>query len=384
MRMRRMGRRPASPVLGVLAALVVWCAPAAAADAAPRIDLDFSGIDLGHAVDQFSDRTGLDVMINPDVARPEEFGRRRLFLSARSMPVTQALDWIARALGTRYRYDAGRRSVWFTSSYSWVSPDGAPVEMYTLGGLIGSDGRAAFMARLQELCKTPDCFGELYTMRLRDGEERLVLIQPPVIQQRLHAILSTLGAPPMPIRAPEADAGLAAIATALEQPVYVDYRGMSLPAALMDLAGQCGVNIAFDPACLEQGAPPKVTVPGGEMPARAALDAVCRAAGLARWVPEVPMAVWLEKTGGSWARMGSRRLIWEEAVAVSYALGPLAQDPGGEAAAHLVRRALSPDWREDAAVGVVYHPDRQALVVVGPEPMQAEVAAVLAQLAAGR
>lgn len=348
------------------------------AEDGPRIDLSVTDCPLGEVIETLGTRAGVDVIVCPDVARPEEFAAIRLWLDGRGLPLRQALDWIARSIGSRYRYDPVGKAVWFTSAYAWVGKDTAPVDMVTLGGLVGDDGTRAFMDRLHEVFKTPDVFGQTYTLRIRPEDERLVSILPGVLQERLHALLETMSGVPLPLRAAGPDTEIDALRAGLAHPVVADYRAMPLLAVLSDIAGQSGINVACDRAAfIRNGKEPSITLSLGEKPAREVLEAVCSQVGLRRLVYDPPMAVWLTEESGSWDRTGSRELLWESVLAAGYDVSRFSRDPGGEAVAHLVRSGLSPDWRDDPSVGVVYQPVRHALIVSGPTRLQEAVERLL-------
>lgn len=371
-------------VRGMMACLmtVVFAQSVSGSEAVPeRVDLDLREKTLGEVIAQLSERTHLDVLVNPDVARPEEFDRIHLSLEGRGLSVRHALDWVARSLGTRYRYDPVGKAVWFTSSYAWVGQASAPVEMYTLGGILGDGGQRAFMERLFELFKIPDVFGLTYTVRIRPQDERLVAILPPVLQERLHSVLQAMADTPLPLRAVEPNADEVEIEKVLTHAVFAEYQNMPLPAILSDIAGQCGINIGYDHVPFKEKGMPSLTLHLGERSAREVLEEVCRLTPLRRILFDAPMGVWLTAEEGHWARTGSRELFWETVEVAGYDVSGFSMTLAGEAVAHMVRSQLSLDWREDPSVGVVYQPVRHALIVAGPAELQAQVERVLSYLA---
>ncbi|MFW5858120.1 MAG: hypothetical protein ACOCX4_09595, partial [Planctomycetota bacterium] len=330
-------------------------APCGAADRSPldaRIDLDLDGADLGAAAQQLTLRSDADFLVWPDVARPEEFGRHRLHLQLRNATVRRCADWVARALGARYRVVRGGRTVIFTSSYEWLDEVTPEHRFYDLGGIAAWEERDAFLPVARELVRVYALKEPAYSLRMQASDKRLHAILAPELHERLQKALRAMANPgrvPAPARA---DPALAAARASLERPVRVACDGWTLPELLSDLAFQADRNIGFDHTLLRERELPRLRLSLGMVPLREALAAICDKAGFAGWMLDPPDGIWLHREDHPTEATATRELLWEGLPVVGYAARGAAERLGADALAARARLAIPPDLRSDPSVTV--------------------------------
>lgn len=371
--------------MGVVAVLTVWClgtsGRAGDTDTDPLgrlIDLDLTGQDLGEAVRQLTQRSGVDFLVGLDVARPEEFERLELHLVLRGCSVRMAADWVARALGTRYRVTEAGQTITFTSSYLWLDRVVPVMRDYNVGGVVEWPRREAFAEVLSELLRIHAIRAD-YSLQLRETDRRLQAVLAPELQGRLGSILRALAAPgrvPRHRPLPWAE-GQLEVEASLQREVNLAYRERSVAAIVGDLAFQADVNIGFDHVPFSSRSFPVLTLDGGVMTLRAALGKLCESTVFAGWQVDVEGGVWLRVEAGDCPVTVSRELLWEDVPVLAYALKPLpAGRKGGEVIAAW-REALPADVRGDPSVGIAYDSRSGNAVVVAPMVVQRWLESVL-------
>ncbi|GEM_PF-2588873 len=345
-----------------------------------RIDLDLRGENLLGVQKQLAARSRMDVLIGRDVAHPSEFKRTRVYLEMRDVSVRTAADWVARALGTRYRLLDQGTALEFTSSYAWLEATPPVVRTLNLGGLVDPDDPSRFLSQVKELIKVYALRAPTYSIRMRpDG--RLQAFLPPVLQDRLVAALRAMSNPGrVPVRTEtSAPPGTARIQTALDRPVRVACEDRPLPEVLAVLAFQTEVNLGFDHRVLRDRSTPHLRLRLRDEPLRRALQAVAEQAGLRGSSIDPHGGIWLMADPPWWTQAGSRRLLWEDVPVIGYAVRALAEREGGEIVVRRAKRAMPTDLRTDPSVAVVYHERSGNLIVIAPSEAQETVEQVLAR-----
>lgn len=351
------------------------------------------GVDPGEAISQIMDQSDVDVIIAPSFLRPEEFKAVRVYLHADNMPVRQAVQWLAAALGCRYRR-RGPRSVLLTGSYDWVKSLGFTNIIEPVESLVGEDA-PGFERGVREVARIQALFGRNAYLRFEQPAEpiragRLVGVLPKRTAAILGEVLQAMNRQGAPIgQAPphRLDEAELALAELLLTPVPVSFRERPLLEVLTDLQLATrpvgGLNIGFDHRPLHARRLPRITLPRGERPLREVLREIAAQLGMAGMQVSYPRGIWFTavEQPSPWTPMPEREIPWETLRVRSYDATPLAATPGGaRAVPHRIRQTVQPAaWRE-LGTSVIYHQHSGNLIVVAPEPVQVEVLRALVRM----
>ncbi|MFH0910686.1 MAG: hypothetical protein V1918_04175 [Planctomycetota bacterium] len=380
--------RPGNWAFELLLALgCLWLAaarPAAAEDdpLARRIDLDLRGKTVLEAVRQLNERGKIDLLIGRDIADSKSLLTQLLSVEMRDTTLRGAVEWVARALGTRYRLEDGGRTVEFTSSYAWLEKEPIEIQYYNIGGLAEVEEAAAFLAQIKELLKVYAMRSQQYALILRASDFRLQANFPSVLHARLALILRAMAYPGRVPRSLKSEAPLDArrLEEALSAHVRCNYEEVPLPEVLADLSFQADVNLGFDQVALSGRPYPLIRLHAEEEALADVLVKVGEQAGLEGSLFDPPYGVWLTEEPPLLGRSGSRELLWTDVPVAGYAVRPLAREMGGEVLALLVKKSIPLDVRSDPSMGVIYHERSGNLVVVAPAEVQESVERFLARL----
>jgi hypothetical protein len=353
-----------------------------------KIQLDLWGKNLVDAYNQITQRAGIDVRISPSYMRPEHFKSVKVYLAANSITARQAIEWLSRAIGCRYRID-GRTSVWLSGSYDWMKeePD-VLIPDQPVNSLMSSEEQASsFEMKLMELVKANSLFGERYFLRIeeeRAGREeftcKLVAVLPATLKKYLAESLELMTKRGAEIVAPPArviSPAETALLKSLGAKIVVRYRKRPLREVLADLSLQTGLNIAFDHTPFRERPLPEITLELGEVTAREALEKLAAEMGLGGCELDAPGCVWLTARPCNWGTTASREFQWEGMEVKAFACQELAAAMGGgKVLAHQIRRRIDrthPELWHDVSTAAVYHEKSGNLIVVAPREIQEAV-----------
>jgi hypothetical protein len=281
-----------------LAALLFATSLAAASDARPvdplarTVTLNAWNRDVESVLQSIYNQTDVNIQVHRDFIAPADLPRRILRLRADNLTLREALEWISRALGCRYRVD-GPRKVVLAGGYEWAERENRTNFIY-LGGL------------------------------KRPGQDD----PPPLTDRLMRGIEETHHPSGRPggtpdTRMAEAERELQRL---LRHPVVTAYEGQEAESVLWDLSRQSEVAIAVDPARPDPLPPVTLNV--------STLGDALTALGEALETPAVlftpPRTFWLE-TGPPGIRVSleSRESLWSELQVVGYPAGRLAAAAGG-------------------------------------------------------
>ncbi len=373
----------------LLLTIAVLTAPAVAADegkaAAPleqEIRLDTWGKDLGQVLASLTKQSHVDVRVAVSFLKPKDFSFYTLYFYAESITVRQAVEWLARAIGCRYRVEAPS-AVILTGSYDWLrEPEEILIE--PVASLLGpKEPAASFEAKMAELVKVHTLF-QAYSLRLEAPDYKLVAVLPARLKRILQESLMAMSQPGAPLNPPageilgEAETELL---QALRRTLVVRYKNVTAEEAIRDLALQSGLNIAFDHTPFLTRPLPRITIDLGQTTARQAIEALAESLGLAGCEMWPPRSVWLTAAPRKWCEAASREILWENLTVRAYAISVLAKKfGGGEVVAHHLRRQVRPDAWLDPATALVYHGQSDNLVIVAPPALQDKILRELCRL----
>ena len=366
------------------AAVAVAGETAPAAPLAQEIRLEAWGKDLGQALASITKQAHVDVRVAASFLKPKDFSSYTLYLYAENITVRQAVEWIARAIGCRYRVET-LSSVILTGSYDWLrEPEEILIE--PVASLLGSkEHPAVFEAKMAELVKVHTLF-QAYSLRLEAPDYKLVAVLPARLKRILYDALIAMSQPGLPLQPPageilgEAETELL---QALRKSVVVRYKNVSAEEAIKDLTLQSGINIAFDHTPFFVRPLPRLTLNLGQTTARQAIEALAEGLGLSGYEMWPPRSVWLTAAPHKWCEAASREILWENLAVRAYAIADLAQKFGGsEVVVHHLRRQVRPDAWLDPATAIVYHSQSGNLIVVAPPALHDKVLRELCRLQA--
>ncbi|MCX7935913.1 MAG: hypothetical protein N3A66_11725, partial [Planctomycetota bacterium] len=235
--------------LKLAATLLLFAAPAAAGEskaAAPleqEIRLDAWGKDLGQILATITKQSHVDLRVAASFLKPKDFSSYTLYLYAESITVRQAIEWIARAIGCRYRVESPS-SVILTGSYDWLrEPEEILIE--PVASLLGpKESAAAFEAKMAELVKVHALF-QAYSLRLEAPDYKLVAVLPSRLKRILADSLVAMSQAGMPLQPPAGEILSEAeteLLQALRKTVVARYKNVTAEEAIKDLALQTGIN----------------------------------------------------------------------------------------------------------------------------------------------
>ncbi len=391
--------RVSSPRLALLAALFVaaHAGRVAAAQDTGALDktiaVDLWGRHLGDAVSQVTERSKVDVVVDPHFVRPREFRKHRLYLEASRLPVRTVIEWLCRALGCRYR-TTGPHSVLLTDTYSWMEEKRTfCIPSYSLDSLMAPGQTVKdFERKLWEIVKPNALFGPAFYLRIevdfindREQTRRLVAVLPHTLKQYLEEALQAMAAPGQPIqasRSAKAHPEQAELINRLRKPIVLDAKKKwSVRQVLREIRLQAGIQVAFDHEPFRSEPPPRIGLALGEVTAREAIEATAESLGFNGYESMPPGSVWLTTAARRWTTAASREFLWEGLVLKSYAVGDLVQAVGGgEVLCHRIRRGVCVDTWKDPATAVVYHVRSGNLLVLAPPDVQDAVVRELVRL----
>lgn len=377
-------------LLGLLLVHLLYSGAATAGQPATRgpspfdkhIRLDLWGRNLRDALSQITERGHIDVQISPHLIHPRQYTDYTLYLHADRITLRQAIEWLCRSIGCRYRID-GARSVWLTGSYDWLRSDRDEVLIEPLGPVLGRSGDIdSLYGIIYELVKVHSLF-PTYWIRIEEEDGQLVASLPAHLKSILKRSLVAMSKPGRSISEPvtvtlskeETD-----IYRALRTTVVVRYRNWSLREAIADLALQSGINIGFTPHLLIKNGEPTIDLDLGQVTLRAAVEQLVEKIGFKGYEISPPAGIFLTETKRKWSRAASRAFLWEALKVEAYAIGELAVHSSGDAVAHHLRRRVLPDTWLDPCTAITFHPASRNLVVVAPEEAQRAVLAELKRM----
>ncbi|MBN1256335.1 MAG: hypothetical protein JXA52_01370 [Planctomycetes bacterium] len=351
-----------------------------------RVDLDLNGKNLGEVLAELKEKSGVDFIVEQDVARPEEFPQQVLYFDLRGLTLQQSLDWITRALGTRYRVGEDGKTIVFSSSYGWLDEITPIYNAIPLGMITTWEEREDFCLQVKELMKLYAVREPQYQIRLREADYRLEVNLPEELQSRLNASFRAMlnpGKIPQP-RNPEAAIDLQGLEQTLAKKVLLDSVNTPLNEILAELSFQADINIGFDHLPFWNRRIPALTLPRGETTLAEALAVICTRTKLGGWLLSPSQGLWLTvqevDEDRSFRYYSGRELLWEDVPVRGYAVPMLARRLGEEKLLEKVRGMLPLDVATDPSVGAIYHARGGNLILIAPEGVQEIVEDGLARL----
>lgn len=396
------GRAPAADAArpGAASAFAV----ASVLDNPRKVDLDVWGGTVNDAVSQIARQTGVMPIVSGNLTRSGA-AKRRLYLQAQGLTFAQAVEWLAHALGCRYRVDGER--VYLTTGYEWVTARKREYGVFirNVETLVGSrspadrqEKIARFQRFLDEMMKVVTLFDpqsdKFRGPRLEESldpavdDVKMQATIPAALKPLFESALRALEAPGEAIGAPEPqtlpDAERQLIETLSRTVVVAAYDRQPLKAVVADLRAQSGLNVGFDHSAMPAAGPaPTVTLRLGNVNVMEALTALARQLGLRGASMSPPGGVWLGRARRDWQLLPSRRVLWADDVeARCYSLGALRGQVDGEALAHWLRNNVQPGVWQDPLASVLYHAPSGNLLVIAPPATQQAVRAALSGAAA--
>lgn len=349
------------------------------------VNLTVRGQTLGEVISQLYAQSRVTLQASKDLCgAQQELWKEPVYLQGRGLTVRQAVEWAARTLGCRYRYQGGNAAQGYTvvldSGYSWIAGGTGMILRSNLELLTGDRFDVADLDRqLSEVFKIAnlfdaDCF---YRLEEHGRNVKLVAALPkeltPLFEQAV-GILEQRGQSvpaldPRPAEAAETD-----LSARLERKVVAAYRQRSLDEVAADLAAQGGVNIGFDQTAFRGTTLPLITLDLGTTTLREAIVGLSKQARLPGIEISLPGGVWLGSRETKWTRMSSREFAWRDtAQARAYYVGDFGGGLEGPVLAHQLRTRILPDAWLDPLVSVTYHPPSGNLLVIGSPALQQEV-----------
>lgn len=354
-----------------------------------RVTLDVWGGTLNEAISQIAKQTRVMPLVSREVNRGGA-SRQKIFVTGRDMPLPQAVEWLAHAVGCRYRLTAGE--IRLTAGYEWVRRRRYGMflrQVETLVGIRHDSERpekiAEFQRFLDEMMKAVTLFDpqtdHYQPPRLEEhegGQIKLNANVPEELKPLFEKALVSLETPGMPAGAPGRPAvppeTLRLINKLSNTTVVAAYRSQPLRQVLDDLRAQSGLNIGIDNSALPQtGDPAPVTLQLGNVNIQEALIALARALGLRGAALSPPNGVWLTRGKCDWETLPTRRTLWADDMEVKvYRLSSLPGKVDGEALAHWLRLRVRPAVWLDPLASVLFHaPSGNLLVIAPPEAQEA-------------
>lgn len=350
----------------------------------PKITLEVWGEGINVAISQIGKQSGVMPIISSAVSGGE-LKNTKLYLSGKKMPLQQTVEWLARALGCRYRV-INNEKIMMTPGYDWLTVKKYGVILRNIETLIGihhpSERRekiTRFEKMLGELLKIVSIFEPEFRVRLEEHDATQIKLNAQVPAElkplfvRAFTALENPGenfTTPKPLLMSNVERQL--IEKLNTANVIVAYRERSLQEIINDLSAQSGLNIGFEQA--RNWSPPTLTLELGTVNIQVALMALAKKLGLANVEMSPPHGVWLSNHKRAWQNMPSREVLWVDNVELKcYSLNALSGKVDGEQLAHWVRNNVFPHIWLDPLATVVYHHLSNNLLIIAPAKTQQAV-----------
>ena len=374
------GSAPQKDLLTRRISFAIW-PPEALADGTLTIP-DDSGLE--RAVELFPRRCGIDLVIDPGVARPGHFKEFSLALEANKTPLLHLLDGIARQTNTRYRRDANR-ALFLLKPTDGFRDEKLESAAAGIDALHEKADASDLLAPIQEFFKS-SLTREGTSILFEADQQAFFAVLPKTACQRLREIVQALREPrgtSLPIPEPEtkAEERLRLILSEKTVTMHGRYR---LDRLLRELTRNTGVAISLDPKPFVKGLP-YLKISYDDVPLRQVLRDICEDAGFDGCSIEAPAGAWFYKGPRPYP---SGELLWDSAEVRAYDLSSLfaALTPEaslyltGETIAHQVRSHVYPASWNDPGTFIFYHRGTQKLIVVHAPAAQKKVVEYLNDL----
>ena len=341
---------------------------------------------LERAIQMFPRRCGIDLLVDPGVARPGQFRDYPLAIAAENTPLRHLIDGIARQTGTRYRLEE-TRGIWLMQPGSFFTQDKLVPFAVGVDALHDTDDGADLLQPLRDYFKPAMAGREGAALSYEKAHQELVGTLPLSAATRLKEIASVLREPSgLGLQPPPALSKDELRLHAWLADKTVTARGrLRLDRLLRDISENTGVALNFDPRDFPRHAAPFVTVNFNATPLRQALRELADLAGFSGVSIEAPAGAWFFK--GPRPYPGAE-LLCESAIVRAYDLAAIydvltpeaAALLSGETIAFAVRSKVFPASWNEAGTLIFYHNTTHKLLVVHTPLAQRKVLEALNDL----
>ena len=341
---------------------------------------------LERAIQMFPRRCGIDLLVDPAVARPGQFRDFPLAISAENSPLRHLIDGIARQTATRYRLEENR-GIWLMPAASFFTQDKLVPFAVGVDALHDSDDGADLLRPLREYFKPAMEGREGAALNYEKAHQELVGTLPLNAALRLKEIASVLREPSglgLQASPPLSKDELRLRAWLADKTVTARGR-FRLDRLLRDISENTGVALNFDPRDFPRRNAPFVTVNFSATPLRQALRDLAELAGFSGVSIEAPSGAWFFK--GPRPYPGAE-LFCESAIVRAFDLAAIydvltpeaAALLSGETIAFAVRSKVFPASWNEAGTLIFYHNTTRKLLVVHSPLAQRKVLEALNDL----
>ncbi|MHC4870516.1 MAG: hypothetical protein ACYTFY_01600 [Planctomycetota bacterium] len=350
-----------------------------------RIDIDLWNKSLQDAITQLTSRSGIDFIAAADISKPENFKNIKTFIQARNISALDAAEWIARAIGVRYRMADNGTTVIFTSSYHWLDKEKPVAKFYNIGGLLDWKDQKSFIVTIKELLKVYAVKSPEYSIRIRSDDQRLFAYLPDTLQDRLIAVLRAMSSKGRTAVKQDIPDYLSDLKNKLTVPIIFDYRDTEIQLIIADLSFQGNFNIGFSTNQMKGLLNKKVTFNNGACLLSEALKILCRKLNLAGFSYDPPHGIWLtNNTNEAGRTVGSRQILWESVPVQSFYIKNLINKKNLDTITRSLKNQISLDTVNDPSVSLTYHEHSGNLIVIAPASDQVRLENYLYSLSANK
>ena len=323
---------------------------------------------LQRAVELFSRRCDVALVVDPGLARPGHFHEFQLALEAGNTPLRHLLDSIARQTGTRYRRD-GDRAFFLVKPGDSFRDEKMDSAAAGIDALHDKPDASDLLAPLRDYFQSSLARSGA-TMSFEANQQAIFAMLPKASALRLREIINVLREPlsnglPIPEPATRAEENLR---QSLGDKLVTKRGRFRVDRLLRDLARETGLAIAFDPKPFN-GTLPYLKIDYENTPLRQVFRDIVDEAGFDGCSVEAPAGIWFYKGPRPFP---TGEILWDSVEVRAYDLSSLftilspeaALFLSGETIAHQIRARIYPASWNDPGTCVFYHRGTQKLVVI--------------------
>ena len=319
-----------------------------------KVSLPLNNMSLKEAARSLSMAAGVGITVLSAGTEDPPLPGRRVSLTAAGMPLRDALDWMMRETDAWYAWEGDGVSISCDPERLYATDlESLTYPLRTMRRfskpLIGVED---FESEKDGIFRcVAACLREYHRCRpdseltISPSRQEFVAICSAAAHRRIRQVLGEIARCDEPLQPLQAPAGEAELSGKLDRPVQASFNDMLVPEILERLSTQSGVSLGVDVRELAAREKTRLTLALGEVPLKAALDAVVRGAGLKGYALEPGRGIWLCR-GEAYRYEG--RLLWDGGQIRSYYAAPIVAKVGLERLMKLIRQNVTPEqWTGD-------------------------------------